>query len=95
MVPSPIRPMPRLAHLAEHVGLLDSFHDGAVADPDVVEEAGLEGSLGRRRAVEPASGCAADGAVGQDHVAAAEDVGQFHAQGSGRPFHTRRTESLA
>jgi len=38
-----------LAHLAEHIGLLAALDDQPVLDPDVVEEAGLERSLGRRR----------------------------------------------
>src|SRR5579864_7232646 len=40
-----------LAHLGEHVGLLDPLDDVSVVDPDVVEEAGLVGALGGRRAV--------------------------------------------
>jgi hypothetical protein len=38
-----------LAHLAEHIGLLDALDDQPVLDPDLVEEAGLERALGRRR----------------------------------------------
>ncbi len=42
-----------LAHLAEHVGLLDPLDDLSVVDPDVVEEACLKRSLGGRRPVQP------------------------------------------
>src|SRR5215469_18092023 len=49
-----------LAHLAEHIGLLDALDDQPVLDPDVVEEAGLERALSGRGAVQPPGRCPVD-----------------------------------
>jgi hypothetical protein len=59
----------RLAHLDQHVGLLDAFDNAAVLDPHVVEEIRLVGPFRRGSAVKTASGRAGDGAVREHHVA--------------------------
>jgi hypothetical protein len=73
-------PAVELAHLGEHVGLLDPLDDVSAVDPDVDEEAGLVGALGGWRPVQPPGGRPADRAVGQGDVAAGEDLVEVDAQ---------------
>ena len=74
-----------LAHLAEHIGLLDALDDQPVLDPNVVEEAGLERALGGRGAVQPPGRCPADRPVREGDVAVGHDLGQLHPQ-IGKPL---------